>query len=321
MRVLYIDEWPTIDPLSISGNGLGSSLFKLAAMADSFEADCEVNLLTSNSKKVLLEGSFGIHAIFTDPKKISKEEFDKIIFLGILKEQLSDVTFTDFHAFSNEDKINYKNTPHIDFWRKYNSSILNIKPGLPAKIKLHISREASIRAERLLGKRSPVVAISVDSISPLKNYDSWPSLIELILKQDFKVVLLGNKNQNFKEDKNLINLTGKTDLNYLKALIKTVDYFIGVDGLNSNLAMALNIPSVIMFTVISPDCVIPKGQQNVIPIFQAECPLQFCYPSITNYRNSGCLYNIQNQQNHAPIKCLQFTPLDIVTHLLKLSKI
>ena len=46
--------------------------------------------------------------IFTDPKKISKQEFDKIIFLGILKEQLSDVTFTDFHAFSNEDKINYK---------------------------------------------------------------------------------------------------------------------------------------------------------------------------------------------------------------------
>ena len=65
-KVLYIDNWPGINLLNVSSNGLGASIFKLTAMTDAFEAGFTVDLLTSPLKAQLLDQAYGLHTIYTD---------------------------------------------------------------------------------------------------------------------------------------------------------------------------------------------------------------------------------------------------------------
>lgn len=98
----------------------------------------------------------------------------------------------------------------------------------------------------------PTIALSIDSISPLKHYTEWAQVIELLKRSGFHIILPGKKHFELPEEKEVINLTAKTNIQTLKAVICTFNFFIGTDGLNSNLALAFNIPSVILFAVIDP---------------------------------------------------------------------
>ena len=92
-----------------------------------------------------------------------------------------------------------------------------------------------------------------DSISKLKDYEQWQEVIKRLLKakQDLNIVLLGNSTEISFEDDRVINLVGKTSIDELKSIINNMDALVGVDGLNTNISMALGIKTIVLFCDIS----------------------------------------------------------------------
>ena len=316
-QILFIDYWPDIDYLHACGAGLGSSLFKLAALADVSSLDYEVHLLTSPLKKELLEDALGIDFIYTQPITKKLSSFHKIINLGLTDAEIPNEiqSLDNFYTFTEQDKELYKTSPHIDFWRTFTARTLNYTiPKNPAEISICLESEELIKAVKLMPKQHKWIAISYQSISKLKDYPRWTEVIEKLLACDPKlhIVLLGDQTQETTSNDRVLNLMGKTDIQFLKAIISHVDLLVGVDGLATNIAMALSKKAVVLFTMISPENVIPENSKvKTCAIIAQGCPYQFCYEDLINYRNSDCRFLSENP-NSKLAKCLEFNPNHIV---------
>jgi hypothetical protein len=315
-RILYIDSWPNVEALDICSHGLGASLFKLAAVADAAQDGYQCDWLTSPVKAQLLKGAYGIHTLYTDIKEVDFADYQKVIFLGVPEEQINAHLYglTEFIPFTTADRTNYKTTAHLKFWRQFNACVLGkSEPATPAKVTLQLEEQALNDAEVILHDDCRWVAISTQVISPLKDFENWQLVINQLIDDGYGIVLLGHEElPGIKHDR-VINLTGKTDIQLLKAIIARVDAFAGSDGLATNLSMFLRTPTVVLFTVIDPQHVIDPDQNlrsPVIPLVKKGCPLQFCYPQIHNYRSAGCLYNLQHNSDQ-PIQCVQFDSVEI----------
>lgn len=320
-KILYIDDWPFVDPLTISGNGLGASIFKLAAFSDATAAGYQVELLTTKFKKQLLNQAREIFEIHTTVDTIAWDSYEKIISMGILDTARIDQPNKEFYPFTKKDRLEYKSTAHIDFWRRFSARALNMSiPTSPAQVELHIKERELEDARELLSAPGQWIAVSTQVISPLKDYAGWSEFIDLLLAENFNVLLLGNESMLYKEHPQILNMCGKTDIELLKALIATAEAFVGNDGLNANLALFLKTPAVVLFSMISPESVIDPHQElrsPVSPLISRGCPQQFCYSKISNYRNAGCLWNIEKGTVLAPVQCLQFKAADILEELKK----
>jgi hypothetical protein len=317
-KILYIDDWTPVDPLTISGNGLGASIFKLAAFSDAATAGYQVELLTTKVKKQLLSQARGIFKIHTKADTILWDSYEKIISMGIFIDQLN----KEFYPFTKKDRLEYKSTAHIDFWRRFSARALDMStPSNPAQVELHIKERELEEARELLSAPGQWITVSTQVISPLKDYAGWSEFINLLLAENFNVLLLGNESMPYKEHPQILNMCGKTDIELLKALIATADAFVGNDGLNANLALFLKTPAVVLFSMISPESVIDPHQELRSPVsslVSGGCPQQFCYSKISNYRNAGCPWNIEKGTLLAPLQCLQFEATDIFEELKKL---
>lgn len=324
-KVLFIDHWPGIDSLHACGAGLGSSLFKLAALADVSDAGFEVHLLTSPAKKELLEDAAGIDFIYSKPVSAKYSSFEKIINWGIADDQFPDEIkkLPNFHPFSQDDRTLYKSTAHLTFWRHFAAAALKLPvPVRKSKIDICIESEDMLKAAKLMPDKFIWIAISYQSVSPLKDYKNWTAVIEALLEADerIRIVLLGDRQENFTGSERVLNMMGGTSIQLLKALISQTDLLLGVDGLSTNIAMSLNIPSVILFTMISPEHVIADLKTDkIIALSTGNCPYQFCYSELVNYRSSACRLLAESADIKNP-ECLNFTPESIVTQVLKLLK-
>ena len=321
-KVLFIDYWPECDYLHASGSGLGSSLFKLAALADASRANFEVHLLTSPLKTELLEDAAGIDFIHSHPLSQDYSTFKKIINLGISEDQFPEQLkqLSNCHSFTDFDRESYKSTAHLTFWRKYVASALSYPlPDHKSQIDLCIESEEILNAIDLMPGRYKWVAISYQTISELKEYSLWDQVIALLLESDpeIRIVLLGDKEEEFEASDKVLNIMGKSSIQSLKAIISQINLLVGVDGLASNIAMVFQKPAVILFTMISPEHVIDDlGSDKITALTAGNCPYQFCYKDLVNYRSSGCRYLVENSDKKNP-ECLNFTPKIIVENILR----
>lgn len=324
-RILFIDYWPDINYEYTCGAGLGSSLFKLAAMAEASNQGFETHLLTSPDKKELLEDALGIDFIYSEPLLKRYDSFNKIINLGITEELLpKTVKPKDLYMpFLETDRKLYKNSSHLSFWRKFTAEALDYKVSAKTSIvDICLESEEVLKAVKLMPREFKWIAIPLQSVSTLKNYKSWNRVIEILLVLDpqIRIVLLGDQVQGFEENERVLNLMGKTCIQLLKAIISQVNVLTGVDGLATNIAMAFKKPTVSLFTMISPENVIDDlKSEKTISLVSNGCPYQFCYEKLINYRSSGCQYLHENSQRDSPI-CLDFTPETIAENVLKLIK-
>lgn len=321
-KVLFIDFWSESNYLHASGSGIGSSLFKLAALADASFENYEIHLLTSPSKKELLENASGMDFIFTEISSKNLNSFHKIINLGIADDEFpEEIKILDnYHPFTQADRKKYKSSAHLSFWRAFVAEALNYPlPNRKSQIKLCTDSEEIIWADKILPKNYKWIALSYQCISPLKDYKEWDKVINDLLNSDSSIrfILLGEKHESFEESERIINMMGKTSIQKIKAIISQVDLVLGVDGLISNVAMALDKPAIILFTMISPEHVIDDLKSDHFKaLITRDCPYQFCYENLTNYRSSACQYLEESKTNKIP-KCLKFTPESIVKEVKK----
>lgn len=320
-KTLFIDYWPDINYHNACGAGLGSSLFKLAAIADAANAGYETHLLTSPIKKELLEDASGIDFIYA--KKISKDlaGFHKVINLGIPDAELPEEVkvLENYCGFNTSHKAEYKSSPHTEFWRTFVSQCLNYSlTNKEVEVNICLESMDIIKAIKLMDRQYKWVAIPYQSISKLKDYPQWDDVIENLLRSDSKVrvILLGDKEQKTSFGDGVLNLMGKTDIQLLKAVISQVDLVAGVDGLATNIAMALKKRTLILFSMIAPENVVfDSSNKKIKSLVAGNCPYQFCYSELENYRDSECRYLHENPQCEVP-KCLEFKKDDIVAEIL-----
>ena len=171
-KILLIDYWPNIDYQHASGSGLGSSLFKLAAMAEASAMGFEIHLLTSPTKKELLEDALGIDFIYSEPLTKNYGSFLKVINLGIEDKELpEEIRFLDnFHPFLKSDRNTYKTTAHLSFWRNFIAYALDYKvSNNTSVVDICLESEDVLKAVRLMPREFKWIAIPLQTISRLKN--------------------------------------------------------------------------------------------------------------------------------------------------------
>ena len=113
-------------------------------------------------------------------------------------------------------------------------------------------------------------------------------------------------------------MMGKSNIQLLKAIISQVNLLVGVDGLATNISMALKKPTISLFTMISPENVIDDlKSEKITSLVSPGCPHQHCYSNLDNYRNSECQYLEENSKEKYPV-CLAFKPEIIVEKVMNL---
>lgn len=321
-KILFFDHLDGINYQRACGSGLGSSLLKLPALMDACEHGYEVHLVTSPTKKELLDDASGIKKIFCSFENIVLSSFDFVINLGLNEEEVGQnlKTLKNYIPFTQEDFTEYKRSPHVQFWRCFTGRALNkVPPQQEAEIELCLESEKIIEASKILPRDYKWIAISYQSVSPLKDYREFQQVINqlLILSDNLRIVLLGDKKMPLKEQERVVNLMGKTDIQMLKAIISIVDITIGVDGLITNIAVALQKPAVIMFSMIAPNHVLTDLSKPWLKTLVSEgCPYQFCYDQLENYRNGGCRY--QEENSGSPPICLNYKSQKIIQKVCQL---
>ena len=142
---------------------------------------------------------------------------------------------------------------------------------IPPNCRLYVEglaqRQASELTKNFAGKK--ILAIGPGANWPGK---IWPAkrFEELILDLETffdGVIQLGSEGEGivFSERVNManLNLTGKTNLSTLKAVIKSCQLFIGNDSGIGHVAAALGKPSLTVFGIGDPERYLPWGSQSV----------------------------------------------------------
>jgi ADP-heptose:LPS heptosyltransferase len=332
--VLLIDWWPSVT--AIVASGIGSSLFKLAAAADAHRHTWVIDVVTSPEKAQLFAGSPGLRQVVTEPNlptpnssqegnqlalpirgicSLDLRKYDRIILLGIStpKVFLIPNLAPQCVYFTDTNQQRYKLTPHLAFWREFVAHALDYQTPLhPAEFPIVITTDELTAASRCLNKNSHWIGLSVTVISRLKEYKRWSEVINLLLKvrDDIGIVLLGTGQYPDYPDNRVINLCGHTTIRATMAIISMCAVIVGSDGLINNLGMVLGRPAVTLFSIIAPDHVVDPDQtarSSVINLVQGECPLQFCYARLDNYRYAPCPLEPMIAAEK-PVLCMRFVP-------------
>lgn len=319
-RALLIDHFP--GAAAIAGSGIGSSLFKLAAAADAFHAQWNIDLLTSPPKAQLFAHSPVFRNIATDIAAVEFATYQRIVLLGIsLPENVVDAHCS---SFTDVDKQRYKITPHIAFWRSHLAHALNYPlPDSPASFPVVITPDERAAATQLLDPHYRWIGLCIQAISYLKDYKRWDDVVNLLLtrRRDLAIVLLGNEQCHANSSNaRMINLCGKTTIREAMAIITQCAVIAGSDGLITNLGLVLGRPTVTLFSIIAPEHVVDPHQarrSRVINLVDGNCPLQFCYPQLENYRYSACPLDPMTPQDQA-VACMRFHPETIYETMITL---
>lgn len=311
-RILLIDHWPGVT--GGSGTGLGSTLFKLAAAADARDRGFALDLLTTPEKAELLSGTPVFDHITTSSPG---GPYDSAVLLGIsIPLALPNVV-----PFTAQDRARYKVSPHLAFWRDFLARSLSYEPPqTSAKFPLVIREDECAQAARLLTTDVRWVGMATGTVSQLKRYHHWDQVAEQLLQRGAGVVLLSSDRIETPPQARLLNLTGNTSIRQLMAIVSQCAAVVGSDGLITNLALVLGRPTATLFGMISPESVVDPDQPARSPalhLVERGCPLQFCYPTLENYRTAPCPLE-PNLPRDAEVRCMKFPPGRIADEVLRL---
>ena len=172
---------------------------------------------------------------------------------------------------------------------------------------IHIDGEARKKIENLLknngvGDKDTLIGINPSSRSHLKQWkkDGFIEVIKKLLKNPgYKIILIGDANETVlskeieKEAANsdLIDLTGKTDLNELFALIEKLSLLLTCDSASMHIASDLGVKVIAIFGPTDPMEYGPRGDKDIVirknlkcsPCKKAQCRLgtHECMEAIT----------------------------------------
>ncbi len=315
--VLCLDAWPNLEP--ICGSGLGSSLFKLAAIDDAQRRGFVCDLLTSSAKVALLESSPSIRRVASDPHAVELSAYSQRVCLGLERPPVAEHFRGDLRARAVV-KEQYNKLPHLKYWRGLLARSLGYPPPEePARFPLPPTAEA-VRwwdAQRPPGR---YVLLSVSALSALKLYRRWAEVAARLVAAlpDLTVVLVGKGLGGAGPCERVVDLTHRTTLPQLLPIVAAAQLVAGTDGLITNLAMAAGRPTVPLFSIIQPEFVVDPEQAlraPVWPLVQSGCPLQFCYPQLKNYRSDPCPADPELPADAAPV-CMRF-PVSVVVEAIR----
>jgi ADP-heptose:LPS heptosyltransferase len=114
------------------------------------------------------------------------------------------------------------------------------------------------------------IGIQLDASHKHRRYDRGNELIEYVLKQDKKniVVIFGSYNfvKGYNKDKRIIDLQGKTTVREAILIVRDMDYMISSDSGLMHIGLALHVPTVCLFGIITPELRVKyyKGHRRVI---------------------------------------------------------
>jgi len=162
---------------------------------------------------------------------------------------------------------------------------------------IYISEEARQKIEKILknngiSDKDILIGVSLSSKSHLKQWgkDGFIEVIKKLLKNPgYKVILIGDINEAklSKEIERaaahpaLIDLTGRTDLNELFALIERLDLLLTCDSASMHIASDFGVKVVAIFGPTDPDEYGPRGNRDIVirknlkcsPCKKAQCKL------------------------------------------------
>lgn len=311
-RILLIDHWPGV--VGGSGTGIGSTIFKLAAAVDARDHGFVLDLVTAPEKAELLSGTPVFDRITIAPPAGA---YDSAVLLGIsIPDPPPNVV-----PFTAADRARYRVSPHLAFWREFLARALHYAPPVTAaRFPLVVREEERAWAERLLTPDVRWVGLATGAVSALKRYHYWPQVTERLLRNDLGVVLLAAERTEIRAEGRLLNLTGRTSIRELMAIVSRCDAIVGSDGLITNLALVMGRPAVTLFGIISPEFVVDPDQPSRSPavhLVQPGCPLQFCYPTLENYRTAPCPLQPELPRD-AEVRCMKFPPERVASEVLRL---
>ena len=116
--------------------------------------------------------------------------------------------------------------------------------------------------------------------------NNWVKLIKMIIKEiGGTVILIGSPNEEMHgntmlqsiKHPSLKNWIGKTSLAQAAALIEGADFFIGIDSGPMHIALALKVPSVILFGPTAPHQIITPKERQRCEIIRKELDCAPCY--------------------------------------------
>ena len=100
------------------------------------------------------------------------------------------------------------------------------------------------------------IGISFDASHTYRKLEQYDEIIRYILDIDKKNIIVlfgGYKYLQIKPNKRIIDLQGKTSIKEMIQCIKDLDYMIAVDSGIMHVALSLHIPTIALFSIITPD--------------------------------------------------------------------
>jgi len=168
------------------------------------------------------------------------------------KENIKNINFNDYDCY--EDLRNYSETAGSRH-EKHRTDVYNEKFNLEIKDKeprIYFKNEKSI-----LNKKEGYIYIGIElnASHSYRKYYYGTELIEYILNADKRnvIVILGKEDFiSYNENKRIINYQSKTTIRECINIIKDIDYMITVDSGLMHVALSLHIPTVCIFSIITP---------------------------------------------------------------------
>ena len=208
----------------------------------------------------------------------------------------------EFNWIFNNEHIGYfsDDLPKIQHYLKFTEYL-----GLPAPESLEFglsALEVDRTAPRVIADlQQPFAAVVLGTSWETKNwhFNGYVGLIERILAiQNLKVVLIGDHSQAELATKlttsirspDIIDLTGRTTLPQLAAVLKTAVVGVGPDSGPGHLAAAANTPFVTLFGPTSPRRTAPFGCEELVVKSDIDCVP--CYRKHCPDRNAECMHSI-----------------------------
>jgi len=326
MKLLVFDTW--LEAPVICGSGLGSSLLKLPAYVDARAAGHSVHVLTSPPKAELLAHAAVVERCFGEPDSLSFEDYDRLIPFGVSVPELlrEDSRLRVDPRAETQLKADYDQVSHVRFWRDLLASALGwARPRTPAEMSLAPSKAGLGWAEAKLPKGRPLITLSLSALTNLKRYTRWGEVVSAlqVLLPHVQLVLVGQEAPPPEISGRCLDLTKRTTLEQLTAVVALSAVVVGTDGLVTNLAVACGRPTLALFTVIQPEFVIDPALELRAPVqslVQPGCPLQPCYPRLGNYRSASCPLD-PNLGPDAPPRCAEFDAERIAAAVVQMSSV
>ena len=127
---------------------------------------------------------------------------------------------------------------------------LGVKPSAEPP-KLYLKEEEKFWAQSLLNRlKKPIVAINPISggSAPDWTVENYSKLAKNLMELGISIVLTGQKRIKFEEKGSFLNLTGKTSLRELMAILWAVDIFISGSTGPAHIAASLGTPTISIFS-------------------------------------------------------------------------